>query len=47
MSSDTTDLRRHLQAALDADALDEKNYHVRQALQHCDATTTAAAPADE
>jgi len=42
-----TNLRRHLHAALDADVPDEKNYHVRQALQHCDATTAAAAPVDE
>jgi hypothetical protein len=31
-----TDLRHHLRVALDADEDDEKNFHIRQALQHCD-----------
>jgi hypothetical protein len=40
-----SDLRQHLRAALDADDPDEKNFHVRQALQHCDASVRT--PAEE
>ena len=31
-----TDIERHLYEALGADDDGEKNYHIRQALQHCD-----------
>jgi hypothetical protein len=31
-----TDIERHLHEALGADDDSEKNYHIRQALQHCD-----------
>lgn len=47
MTNDATALRRHLRAALDAEAPEEKNFHVRQALQHCDATAAVSTPAEE
>lgn len=47
MPHDETTLRRHLQAALEAESPAEKNFHVRQALQHCDTTATTSPPAEK
>jgi hypothetical protein len=44
---DATTLRRHLQAALDAESPTEKNFHVRQALQHCDTTAATSSPGEK